>query len=60
MIALPTWSPQGDQIVFVSYRNGSPNLFRLPITKPDSLSLITDIAGSVTRPVWRGDSLLPY
>jgi len=54
---LPTWSPQGDQIVFVSYRNGSPNLFRLPITKPDSLSLITDIAGSVTRPVWRGDSL---
>ncbi|MBN1541912.1 PD40 domain-containing protein, partial [candidate division KSB1 bacterium] len=53
----PAWSPTGDHLVFTSYRSGSPNLFCLSAEQPDSVLALTDLAGGISRPVWRGDSL---
>jgi hypothetical protein len=42
----PVWTQTDDQVVFTSYRNGTPNLFRVDL---DSLKIVqmTDVAGGI-------------
>ncbi len=42
----PLWTQNGDQVVFTSYRTGTPNLFRVDL---DSLKIVqmTDVAGGI-------------
>jgi WD40 repeat protein len=53
------WSPTGDSLVFISYRNGVPNIYRYD-RKSGTRNAITDVAGGVTVWDWakHKDSLL--
>ncbi|MCH6254972.1 hypothetical protein MLD52_00320 [Puniceicoccaceae bacterium K14] len=44
-ILRPRWSPDGDQIVFTSYRKGYPDIFRLD-RRTNSLDLLVSLKGS--------------
>lgn len=50
----PVWSPDGEKIAFISYRNGIPNLY---LINPDGsgLTQVTDVAGGVFNPTWTPD-----
>lgn len=50
----PQWSPDGEQIAFVSYRDGSRDVFTMDITGRSVMNL-TRMAGSDTSPVWSPD-----
>ncbi len=42
----PLWSADGQWIVFTSFRNSTPNLYRLPVTGGD-LTAMTDVAEGI-------------
>ncbi len=50
----PAWSPDGRQLAFISYRNGSPNLFIMNAADR-SVVQITDTPGGVFNPTWLPD-----
>ena len=50
----PVWSPKGDQIVFVSYKNGIPNLYLLNLAD-QAVTQLTDTPGGVFNPTWLPD-----
>ncbi len=49
------WSPKGDKILFISTRNGSPQLFVLPFAQGGEARQVTHIETGVTGPVWSPD-----
>ena len=51
----PSWSPDGNVLAFISYRNGAPNLYRLQIETNEIVQL-TDTPGGVFNPSWLPDS----
>ncbi|MEJ2050112.1 MAG: BamA/TamA family outer membrane protein [Calditrichota bacterium] len=44
---LPVWSRDGRRIFFTSYRNSTPNLYRIAVTAGDTLYQMTDVTGGV-------------
>ncbi len=55
----PVWSPDGEQLVFISYENAVPNVFTQSL-RPGSKQPVTDVAGGLTVWDWskQKDSLL--
>jgi dipeptidyl aminopeptidase/acylaminoacyl peptidase/pterin-4a-carbinolamine dehydratase len=50
----PRWSPDGQQLLFVSARDGSPQLYLMPVDGGEARRL-TDVLGGVSNPVWSPD-----
>ena len=50
----PTWSPDGENIAFISYRTGIPNLFVMNLSTRQ-VRQITDTPGGVFNPTWLPD-----
>jgi len=44
---LPVWTSDGDSIIFTSYRNSTPNLFKLSFHNPENLRQMTDVVGGI-------------
>ncbi len=44
---LPVWTSDGDTIVFTSYRNSTPNLFKISFRNPENLRQMTDVVGGI-------------
>ena len=50
----PVWSPTGEQLAYISYRTGQPNLFLMnPQTR--SCKQLTWISGGLFNPTWTPD-----
>jgi len=50
----PRWSPDGSQVVFVSGRDGSPQLYVMPVTGGEARPL-TRMVGGASSPRWSPD-----
>lgn len=50
----PRWSPDGQQLVFVSTRRGKPQLWRIPLGGGEARAL-THLPNGATQPVWSPD-----
>lgn len=48
----PCFSPDGNNVVFISDRNGVDNIYIAPITSLDSARALTDIIGGCSNPDW--------
>lgn len=51
----PSWSPDGDQLAFVTTRNGRAEIFRMDADGSDARVLVTMAAGSAIDPRWSPD-----
>jgi Tol biopolymer transport system component/PKD repeat protein len=52
----PAWAPDGRQIVFVSRRDGRPEIYLMSPVGSDVVRLTTNVASAVDRPAWSPDS----
>ena len=50
----PRWSPDGSNLLFVSTRGGSPQIYRMPVDGGEPLQL-TWMAGGASHPAWSPD-----
>ncbi|HHW15331.1 MAG TPA: hypothetical protein GXX28_10445, partial [Firmicutes bacterium] len=49
----PVWSPEGDSLMFVSNRSGSPDIYRIDLNRPGAAPvLVASGAGRQTNPAW--------
>ena len=51
----PSWSPDGQQIAFMSWRNGRTQIFTMTADGKDQKPLVTLASGSAIDPRWSPD-----
>jgi Tol biopolymer transport system component len=51
----PTWSPDGQQIAFMSWRNGRTQIFTMTADGTEQKPLVTLASGSAIDPRWSPD-----
>ncbi|HKJ66620.1 MAG TPA: hypothetical protein VKA68_01585, partial [bacterium] len=44
---LPVWSADGNHVIFTSYRNSTPNLYKVALNSPEELVQLTDVASGI-------------